>query len=226
RPSSESCAPTMAMMLTPNRRSCSSSGNSSSVAPLFEKRMATSDGPTMPRSPCTLSTGCRNMAGVPVDVSVAAILRPISPDLPTPATITRPVHAASNGAPRPCSICSSASRSMRKTRRPRSTMSISERRLERDFRARRKVKLERALPFAARAQEHLGEFAHGAASAGALQLQRAHLANDRHGIANGNGESYLAQDRHIGNVVAHEGGLLCRDAVSLEHAAQRRKLAC
>ena len=32
------------------------------------------------------------LAGVPVDVSVAAILRPISPDLPTPATITRPVR--------------------------------------------------------------------------------------------------------------------------------------
>ena len=37
---------------------------------------------------------------MPVDVSVAAIFRPMSPDLPTPATMTRPVESAisSHGA--------------------------------------------------------------------------------------------------------------------------------
>ena len=34
------------------------------------------------------------MAGVPVDVNVAAILRAISPDFPTPDTIRRPLAAA------------------------------------------------------------------------------------------------------------------------------------
>ena len=57
-------------------------------------RIATSSLETMPRSPCTLSVGCRNIAGVPVDVMVAAIFRPMSPDFPTPATITRPLLAA------------------------------------------------------------------------------------------------------------------------------------
>ena len=32
------------------------------------------------------------MLGVPVDASVAAILRPMSPDFPTPRTTTRPLH--------------------------------------------------------------------------------------------------------------------------------------
>ena len=125
-------------------------------------RMATSDGPTMPRSPCTLSTGWRNVAGVPVDVSVAAILRPMSPDLPTPATITRPLHAASksiaaaNGAPKLRSMSSSASRSMRNTRRPRSTRSMVRawpravsRRAPRD-RARARAAIRRARAGAAR----------------------------------------------------------------------------
>src|SRR6266511_931956 len=55
--------------------------------------MPTSSRLTMPRSPWSESTGCRNMAGVPVDVNVAAILRAIRPDLPTPETMTRPLAA-------------------------------------------------------------------------------------------------------------------------------------
>ena len=46
--------------------------------------MATSLGPTTPRSPCRLSIGCSQVAGVPVEVSVAAIFRAMSPDLPMP----------------------------------------------------------------------------------------------------------------------------------------------
>src|SRR5207249_9985267 len=42
------------------------------------------------------STGWRNEAGLPVEVSVAAILRAISPDLPTPETISRPVAFSSS----------------------------------------------------------------------------------------------------------------------------------
>jgi hypothetical protein len=38
--------------------------------------------------------GCTNIAGVPVDASVAAILRPMWPLLPMPMTTTRPVTAS------------------------------------------------------------------------------------------------------------------------------------
>src|SRR3954469_3679937 len=42
------------------------------------------------------SAGCRKNAGVPVLVSVAAILRQMMPDLPIPVTITRPAHCLSS----------------------------------------------------------------------------------------------------------------------------------
>ena len=44
----------------------------------------------IPRSPWLASAGCTNSAGVPVEASVAAILRATCPDLPMPETITRP----------------------------------------------------------------------------------------------------------------------------------------
>ena len=70
------------MMGTPNRSSCPTRSNSSSDSPLLESRIATSLLLTRPRSPWSESTGCRNVAGVPVDVNVAAILRAINPDFP------------------------------------------------------------------------------------------------------------------------------------------------
>src|SRR5262245_59201655 len=63
----------------------------------------------MPRSPWLASAGCTKNEGVPVEASVAAILRPICPDLPMPDTISRPrdlrtvstaVAKASPSAPR------------------------------------------------------------------------------------------------------------------------------
>ena len=90
RASTESGAPVTAMMGTPRRFSCPTRSNSSSVEPLFESKTATSSFPTIPRSPCNESTGCRNAAGVPVEVNVAAIFRAMSPDFPTPLTMTRP----------------------------------------------------------------------------------------------------------------------------------------
>ena len=52
-----------------------------------------------PASPCRgrrgwLRPGCTNIAGVPVEASVAAILRPTWPLLPMPITTTRPRHAS------------------------------------------------------------------------------------------------------------------------------------
>src|SRR5699024_8411022 len=48
----------------------------------------------MPISPCKASAACMKKAGVPVEAKVAAILRPIWPDLPMPVTTTRPRHAS------------------------------------------------------------------------------------------------------------------------------------
>src|SRR5205823_10481630 len=101
--------------------------NSSSDAPLFDNTTATSSRLTMPRSPCSESTGWRNIAGVPVDVNVAAILRAMSPDFPTPDTITRPFAPAristarANAGPSVSASRSIAAASSARTRLPRST---------------------------------------------------------------------------------------------------------
>src|SRR5256885_2837053 len=89
--------------------------------------MATSSRVTMPRSPCSESTGCRNAAGVPVDVKVAAILRAISPDFPSPETITRPLAPArisiarAKAGPSVSASRWTAAASSASTRLPRST---------------------------------------------------------------------------------------------------------
>src|SRR6266550_7081423 len=89
--------------------------------------MPTSSRLTIPRSPCSESTGCRNIAGVPVDVNVAAIFRAIRPDLPTPDTITRPFAAArisiarANAGPSVSARRWTAAASSASTRLPRST---------------------------------------------------------------------------------------------------------
>ena len=64
---------------------------SSAVSPEFEIMMMTSSRPIMPRSPWLASAGWTKMAGVPVEASVAAILRAIWPLLPMPVRMTRPV---------------------------------------------------------------------------------------------------------------------------------------
>ena len=72
----------------------------------------TSLGWMMPRSPWLASPGWTKKAGVPVEASVAAILRPTWPDLPMPVTMTRPraaairSTAAANASPRPLPIAS------------------------------------------------------------------------------------------------------------------------
>src|SRR5207245_5333024 len=78
-------------------------------------------------SPCSESTGCRNVGGVPVDVKVAAILRAISPDFPSPETITRPLAPArisiarANAGPSVSASRWTAAASSASTRLPRST---------------------------------------------------------------------------------------------------------
>ncbi len=103
--------PLMAMSLAPMRLTMGTMVSSSPVSPEFEMAMKTSRSVTMPRSPCAASAGCTKKAGVPVEASVAAILRPMWPDLPMPETTTRPSHCNNSSTAR-ASACepSAASR--------------------------------------------------------------------------------------------------------------------
>src|SRR5262245_29899825 len=64
----------------------------------------------MPRSPWLASAAWTKKAGVPVEASVAAILRAMCPDLPMPVTINRPCAcrmvstAATKDAPSPSAM--------------------------------------------------------------------------------------------------------------------------
>src|SRR6185436_13444537 len=118
------------MICTPKRSSCAMRSNSSSDSPLLDSRIATSLLLTRPRSPCSESTGCRNDAGVPVEVNVAAILRAISPDFPTPEMMIRPSAALristarANSAPRRSATRLTAAASRSSTRLPRVTSAL------------------------------------------------------------------------------------------------------
>src|SRR5258707_2934253 len=96
---------------------------SSSLSPEFDRARIASSPPIMPRSPWLASAGWTNCAGVPVEASVAAILRATWPLLPMPVTISRPRTAAhkSRTPPKPLSSvrpsCSSPSISALITRR-------------------------------------------------------------------------------------------------------------
>ena len=87
----ESVWPVIATSGTPRRLNSGTMAISSSLSPLLEIASTTSAALIMPRSPWLASAGCTNMAGVPVEASVAAILRPTWPLLPMPMTTTRPV---------------------------------------------------------------------------------------------------------------------------------------
>ena len=78
---------------TCNRLIVASRRRISSVSPLADNATTTSPFTTMPRSPCTASTGCRYSAGVPIELNVAAILRAMMPLFPMPVTTTRPRHS-------------------------------------------------------------------------------------------------------------------------------------
>ena len=65
---------------------------SSSVSPLLERAINISSWPTIPRSPCMASAGCKNRDLVPVLLRVATIFRPTIPDLPMPLMIKRPLE--------------------------------------------------------------------------------------------------------------------------------------
>ncbi len=91
RKSVEPSRPAMPISGMAKRRVWATISAISGVSPLLDRTSATSPFVTMPRSPWLASAGCTNCAGVPVEASVAAILRPTWPDLPMPDTTTRPV---------------------------------------------------------------------------------------------------------------------------------------
>ena len=64
----------------------------SSLLPEFEIAISTSPATNIPKSPCPASPGCIKNDGVPVEANVAAIFRPICPDLPMPVMTKRPLH--------------------------------------------------------------------------------------------------------------------------------------
>ena len=66
--------------------------NSSSDSPLLLSRIATSFAADDAEVAVQAVDRVEELAGVPVDVSVAAIFRAMRPDFPTPETMTRPLR--------------------------------------------------------------------------------------------------------------------------------------
>ena len=90
--SSDVGLPVMAMM---GMCMCSTIGmkrSNSSVSPELEMASTTSSGVITPKSPWYTSRGLMKNDGVPVEEKVAAIFAPMCPLLPTPVTITLPLH--------------------------------------------------------------------------------------------------------------------------------------
>ena len=104
---------------------------SSRVSPVLDRARTTSPAPIIPRSPWLASAAWTNMAGEPVEASVAAILRATWPDLPTPVRMMRPLApkrtstARPNGSPRAAAMSPSARASASSTRRPVSMTSLA-----------------------------------------------------------------------------------------------------
>src|SRR2546421_6060892 len=190
--------------------------------------MATSSLPTRPRSPCSESTGWRNEAGLPVEVSVAAILRAISPDLPMPETISRPVAfsssrtAAEKAGPRRSPTRRIASASRVSTRRPRSASSLGS---VRDIATLQEVFREQALPLASGLEDQLGHFPDRALAPGNRRHQPGGGLQLRHAVGHRDREPYAREQREIGEVVADERTFVPSEPAPLEQRLERRKLA-
>src|SRR2546423_1365156 len=228
RASTESGSPVTAIRRTPRRLSWLTRPNSWSDAPLRDRRMATSCRPTIPRSPCSESTGWRNDAGVPVEVKVAAILRAMRPALPTPETITRPAAsarrptAAANAGPSRWATRPMAAASRASTRRPRSTRSLGS---VRDIAALQKIRGEETVPFAARLEDPLGDLAHGALAAWHVGDEPRRRLDLRHCVRDGDRQPHAREHREIGEVVAHEGALVPPEPAAGQERVERRQLA-
>src|SRR5690606_21044467 len=122
-----SARPTIARSAIEKRRVYATMSASSGVSPELDRASTASSAVIMPRSPWLASAGWTYSAGVPVEASVAAILRPTWPLLPMPVTTVRPRVLARRSTAcsnRPSSVsarANSASASARRTRRPASS---------------------------------------------------------------------------------------------------------
>src|SRR5436190_8937481 len=202
--------------------------NSSSDAPLFESRIATSSRLTSPRSPCSESAGWRNEAGLPVEVKVAAIFRPMSPDLPRPETIRRPLAparsltAVAKAGPSCPATRRIASASRASTRRPRSARSLGS---MRDFAVLLEVLRDQVLPLAAGLEDQLRHFAHRALAArhrGDQSRGGLHLGD---AVRHGDRQADPCQHRKVGEIIAHEGALVPGKATARQQGLEHRELA-
>src|SRR2546428_2149859 len=198
------------MMGTPSRLSWLTSPNSSSEAPLFDSRIATSSRSTMPRSPCSESSGWRKEAGVPVDVRVAASLRAISPDLPPPDTMSRPRAAASsrtaaaNGGPNRSATRSIAAASRARTRRPRSTRSLGS---VRDIAALLEVLGQEALPLAPRLEDQFCDLTCLSPAPGGRGDDARRGLDLADSVGHGDRQPHACEQRQGSQDVSHEGTL-------------------
>src|SRR5437763_3191475 len=190
--------------------------------------MATSSLPTRPRSPCSESTGWRNEAGLPVEVSVAAILRAISPDLPTPETISRPVAfsssrtAAEKAGPRRSPTRRIASASRASTRRPRSARSLGS---VRDIATLQEVLGEQALPLAPGLEDQLGDFPDRPLASGHRRHDGGSGLHLRHAVRHGDREPHAVEQREVREVIADEGAFVPDEPTPLEQRLERGELA-
>src|SRR5438034_1159482 len=189
--------------------------------------MATSSLPTRPRSPCSESTGWRNEAGLPVEVSVAAILRAISPDLPMPETISRPVAfsssrtAAEKAGPRRSATRRIASASSTSTRRPRSASSLGS---VRDIATLQEVFREQALPLTPGLEDQLGHLSHRALAAGHGRHDSGGGLHLRYAVRHGDREPDPCEQREVRQVIADEGAFLPGEPAPLEQRLEYREL--
>src|SRR5690554_4442566 len=187
----------------------------------------------MPRSPCSPSTGWRKVAGVPVDVSVAAILRAMIPLLPMPETMTLPRASATRRQARTKSSPRRAATSWRdaasrpRTRRPSSTMASSEARRARPPEsaimappgarppaARRPhpdatppvdVPLHDAEQLAARLEERIAELPHDPFPPPAFSDPEGGVADQGDGVGHGGRQPHPGEDGGVGEVVGQHG---------------------
>src|SRR5437879_4763273 len=216
------------MIGTPSRLSWPTNPNSSSDAPLLDSTSATSSRPTSPRSPCRESTGWRNEACVPVEVNVAAILRAIRPDLPTPDTITRPfADARRRTAAVNAGLSRSATRviapaSRARTRRPRSTRSVGS---VRGIAVLTKKPVDETLPFAAGLEDQLRNLTHGPLAPRRGRDDAGGVLHFAHTVRHADGEAHAGQQRQVGEVVADEGALLPTQSSPRQQLPECGKLA-
>src|SRR3989441_6599872 len=172
-------------------------------------------------------SGWRNEAGVPVEVRVAAILRAIRPDLPTPDTMRRPRApassrtAAANGGPSRSATPRIAAASRASTRRPRSTRSVGS---VRDIATLHEILRHEVLPLSAGPQDQLGHLAHRPLAARERRDDPGSRFRFGHRVRDCDGETHAREQGQIGQVVADERALLPSHATTLEQGREGGEL--